>query len=942
MRARLVLCLTIVTAFQGRSVTLAAISEDVWVPGGTAAAAAALGIDPVPDRSRFIGELTRLAFDIPDGKNAATDVRLRHLKTLLASMRRTAGQAVPTDGLQDLVPAPLTAAIWGHAVFHRPLTPADLFAAIFGDRQAGLLCHGLAGLDDNTLQFFADHPALIAQLHERAAPAFAAFGSHLHIRDGGVVPPGGAGAIPIWEAALGERVSEPERFVRALFELRDGRIAYLYDTIAQIDRRQAAFALGLWIDDPHLRVRRFKALVDVNVGSYRGWRVHDLPFVRPLHDIATFLSRVQTDEAGRPVGGSWELWSGAFDVSSPDVAAGQLAAADAAWLADVIIGGDSRIRADRMDQFAFGQRVFAGAAADTLPDVIEAVRALPRCRLLMLTLERLGIRNPAVYAAASRRALVLTALDPSRSFPALAQFQGTLALLERMARVRGLDGATAAGLAATLISVPLTGDGRYDGAIAGWIQQELRPALAPADDVESALVAALAGKRADDRASVAVLWEGQQYRLDFQTSELRRLERVREKQGGARVDWAIDVYEAARKLAGPAVTVADIRTTKGTLERIAGELSSNREPGAPADVVETSKRARNLLRRVVTQLSRVGKEKDARAAARIVEPCGAVADGILTDALLSLAYAVDLGDPEGTVLLAGNVALRHDFGLAVKDAEARARMAWGMPKAAVAPGTAWHVAGSLLGLDIGLAPLALRRINADHVIGAPTLTANERETFAASLALMNPFALEDADRDAIGVALARGRARVAALTADTVNAVGDEIGMDGWRRRAARWTLANERMQPTDVLGLFSMTELLRLGGGASVGAYDSWGMAAVDSVGCICTRLMPSGQWTLWTGRPQLGLLAGTVADLNLVVAEMLYQLKLPAALARQVLAGAVQDFIDEAKPTDPDDWLTLARSAQSVTRERIEDYISAAAADGPLLPVDTAGAFR
>ena len=46
------------------------------------------------------------------------------------------------------------------------------------------------------------------------------------------------------------------------------------------------------------------------------------------------------------------------------------------------------------------------------------------------------------------------------------------------------------------------------------------------------------------------------------------------------------------------------------------------------------------------------------------------------------------------------------------------------------------------------------------------------------------------------------------------------------------------------------------------------------------------------------------------------------------------MQDFIDEVRPTDSDDWLTLVRMARSVTRERIEDYVAAVAADGPLVP--------
>jgi hypothetical protein len=117
--------------------------------------------------------------------------------------------------------------------------------------------------------------------------------------------------------------------------------------------------------------------------------------------------------------------------------------------------------------------------------------------------------------------------------------------------------------------------------------------------------------------------------------------------------------------------------------------------------------------------------------------------------------------------------------------------------------------------------------------------------------------------------------------------------------------------------------------------------MSALTSLGCICTQLAPPGLWTALVGRAQLGLLATTVADLNLRVAVMLRELQLPAALARSVLAAAVQDFVDRVQPSDADDWLTLVRTAQSVSRERIEDYVAAAAAGGPLVHVGEPAAF-
>ena len=53
-----------------------------------------------------------------------------------------------------------------------------------------------------------------------------------------------------------------------------------------------------------------------------------------------------------------------------------------------------------------------------------------------------------------------------------------------------------------------------------------------------------------------------------------------------------------------------------------------------------------------------------------------------------------------------------------------------------------------------------------------------------------------------------------------------------------------------------------------------------------------------------------------------------------KPVLRVAVQDFVDEVRPTDADDWLTLVRAAQAISRERIEDDLAAATAMGPLIP--------
>jgi hypothetical protein len=75
--------------------------------------------------------------------------------------------------------------------------------------------------------------------------------------------------------------------------------------------------------------------------------------------------------------------------------------------------------------------------------------------------------------------------------------------------------------------------------------------------------------------------------------------------------------------------------------------------------------------------------------------------------------------------------------------------------------------------------------------------------------------------------------------------------------------------------------------------------------------------------------------------VAAALHELDLPAGLAKSVLGTAMQQFVDTVEPNDGNDWLALVRGAVTITRERFEDFVAAAAAvGGPLVPVSAAGA--
>src|SRR3954462_3159782 len=87
-------------------------------------------------------------------------------------------------------------------------------------------------------------------------------------------------------------------------------------------------------------------------------------------------------------------------------------------------------------------------------------RAMIRFRMLRGTLERIGVRPPAIYALAARQAARLGGLEGRRGFEAQAQFQGALAILARAAAVTTFDAARVQALVEQLVALPLTDDGR--------------------------------------------------------------------------------------------------------------------------------------------------------------------------------------------------------------------------------------------------------------------------------------------------------------------------------------------------------------------------------------------------------------------------------------------------------------------------------------------------
>jgi hypothetical protein len=104
---------------------------------------------------------------------------------------------------------------------------------------------------------------------------------------------------------------------------------------------------------------------------------------------------------------------------------------------------------------------------------------------------------------------------------------------------------------------------------------------------------------------------------------------------------------------------------------------------------------------------------------------------------------------------------------------------------------------------------------------------------------------------------------------------------------------------------------------------------------GCFCLAFPERIAWEDLAGRPGTGQIATQLGDVLLRTADALAARRLPALLARDVAAFAMQDAMDHARPAYFDDWLPLAYAARDLTDAQFDDYVAALTAAGPLVPV-------
>ena len=685
----------------------------------------------------------------------------------------------------------------------------------------------------------------------------------------------------------------------------------------------------------------------------RWWELYDVflarsrilperPFDRVYPDPSVLLSVVRVRPSGEPAPPAWKgLWEEVF--SGTDLPGNperdvrgvtETDLVDAGWLAERVFERPERVD-DRVHAVAFAQRRFRDAGAADLPDVLVALRGFSHFRALVLTLERMGGRRPAVYAAALRRAARLDDVsDPERRATVLSQFQGVMAIIERARHARALTDAAAESLVSSASAIELDRDREYAGRMAAWIGDVLVPALGAereghAAPQEQAVLEALAGRGAAGGGPVVVPWEGYDYVADLGGATLARLQAARRAQAGNSLDVALELSAVAASLAAGPDTLDAVAAAARRLESLDARLQERPEPGS-LEVAEYLSRARSRLQSI-REPRRVDRAVDAGR--RLLR----LADAVVGDVLRSLVYAGLVGDPRSGVLDGGDLAARHDFGVRIPDGDERRRAAWRLPVARNAPARPWYAEGALLGLDLATANLRLSQVVTTMPPVREVLDANDRRVLSTGPALFTAFDKGQEQLEVVAAAIEAGRARVAGLSdaPASVEAVAAAAGLSTRRRTLLDWMLRHE---PQRLDTWFSLNELFWLGwpDGEAAGrtALRGWGAPAWPVTGCLCLDMPPARSWEHWIGVPGSGIGPTLTPDPALWVAAGLGARGLPAAIAGDVLQVTMRNVLDRVRAAHPDDWTTVARYPSTLTAADFDDFVSTLTGTGILRP--------
>jgi hypothetical protein len=769
------------------------------------------------------------------------------------------------------IAAPLTAGHW-RDVLQVP-DRADVFGALIANRSALLVAAGAMAGDPSLRALLERDRGLLRWIVRTAPAAFWTSARALRLDQDRVIVPGGAAAEPIWEALAEVRVTRPADFIRAVLVKDAGRLAWFYDAVGSMSAERQALSFGA--PPIEARTEEARAFYAAFRAADSNWKLEDHPFLRGMTDPWIVSSQIDIANGGVAAPAQQWFWEQLFDRD------------------EITRRGAASIRREPASPVTLAwltQRIVAATAKERR-DRFEMVRFAQ-----------------GVFPTAEGDGL----LDALAALSGYRRYRAVLWVLDRM-------GVTMPAVYARAVE----GARRLDESLSGRDERNAVVAF-------QAALAILERARLTREIDVAVAQQLIMSLADVADPPGEPSGKPQARAFPAITQWILTtLMDALPPLVRPDQwTAAKTAYESRLLQALAGPPS---DPGAPTlkweglDYrVDLFAAEHERVKRIREQIESPGLDAalDANAPEKIVA------------ALLALIYTPALGDPEGSALLGGDIAQRHNFGLIGPAGMRRDYVAWALPREQVGDGSPWHVEGSILGLDIALARLALRRIADNEMPVAPTINLNDQLTFARTVMTLNPRALNDADRDRIVAAIARGRRRVAEAGQNlaAVRALAEEAQLPAALRQTLPWTLTR---MPDAAPALFGLRDLLWLGKPDMPQAtLDQWGVYAEGLDSRLRTAMPAPEPWENFGGRADGGLIATQAPDLVLRIAQETARMQLPAQLVPGLLLFAAQDYWHDVESRFPDDWPAMTRQALALSSSRVEDYVAALAGNGPLRP--------
>ena len=178
---------------------------------------------------------------------------------------------------------------------------SDLIDSILLNPDVARLFGAMSRMDSETRTVLRESPGLGKLLHHASVLDF--YGSHLCIRGGRVMVPGGASAEGAWKELVGASPESPGDFTMRLLGRDQGWLAAYFDALSDVGPEQISY-----FTDANRLKRFYEALRGPNPspGAAKG-------VFRPNPGLVVMATRLQLDPGGSPhIPGDLEVWKAVF------------------------------------------------------------------------------------------------------------------------------------------------------------------------------------------------------------------------------------------------------------------------------------------------------------------------------------------------------------------------------------------------------------------------------------------------------------------------------------------------------------------------------------------------------------------------------------------------------------------------------------------------------